>query len=263
MDHAAAATAIQARYRTVLAQRAFSERLYAAFAADGAPPKLEALEAELMRPRSRRPSHSSASEDDTASPRRAPATPAERRGSGRPTLEEAQAEAFEIQNLRSDFLASAGAPAAAPPPPPPLLARATTVAGSGSTGSGPSSPLAPASELSRRCSCGSASKRSSAPASPARGGSVGAVTAASPSDADALEFTEAMAGEMTLDALKELSQVLQRLIHERNSALIDLLQHRDELLHERAYRQSLVEQLLQQVDRSRGLRGSRVSTRRR
>ena len=72
-----------------------------------------------------------------------------------------------------------------------------------------------------------------------------------------------MAGEMTLDALKELAKVLQRLIHERNAALIDLLQHRDELLHERAYRQSLVEQLLQQVDRSRGLRGSRVSTRRR
>ena len=262
MDHAAAATAIQARYRTVLAQRAFSERLYAAFAADGAPPKLEALEAELMRPR-RGAGHSSASEDDAASPRRAPATPAERRGSGRPTLEEAQAEAFEIQNLRSDFLASAGARRRCSPPPPPLLARATTVAGSGSTGSGPSSPAAPASELSRRCSCGSASKRSSAPASPARGGSVGAVTAASPSDADALEFTEAMAGEMTLDALKELSQVLQRLIHERNAALIDLLQHRDELLHERAYRQSLVEQLLQQVDRSRGLRGSRVSTRRR
>ena len=68
MDHAAAATAIQARYRTVLAQRAFSERLYAAFAADGAPPKLEALEAELMRPRSRRPSASSTSEDDAASP---------------------------------------------------------------------------------------------------------------------------------------------------------------------------------------------------
>ena len=98
---------------------------------------------------------------------------------------------------------------------------------------GPSSPSAPASELSCRCSCGSASKRSSAPASPARGACVGVVTAASPSDADALEFTEAMAGEMTLDALKELSQVLQRLIHERNAALIDLLQHRDELLHER------------------------------
>ena len=57
-----------------------------------------------------------------------------------------------------------------------------------------------------------------------------------------------------MEALRELAAVLGRLSAARNKLLATQLEKRDELLHEREHRQTLVEQLLLQVDRSRSLR---------
>ena len=60
--------------------------------------------------------------------------------------------------------------------------------------------------------------------------------------------------EELVEALRELAAVLGRLSAARNKLLVTQLEKRDELLHEREHRQTLVEQLLLQVDRSRSLR---------
>ena len=54
--------------------------------------------------------------------------------------------------------------------------------------------------------------------------------------------------------LRDLRAVLTRLVAARNKLLAEEMQRRDELLHERAHRQQLIEQLLTQVDRSRRLK---------
>ena len=76
-----------------------------------------------------------------------------------------------------------------------------------------------------------------------------------------LEFTEEMAAGMNLEALRQLSAILSRLIVSRNKTLVALVERHDELEHERSYREQLVEQLLQQVGQSRGLRTKRKGKR--
>ena len=75
-----------------------------------------------------------------------------------------------------------------------------------------------------------------------------------PSD---LEFTEEMAESMSIDALRELAGVLTRIIATRNNDLITLQLRRDELRHERNYRQATVKALVAQVDRSQYVREER------
>jgi hypothetical protein len=72
--------------------------------------------------------------------------------------------------------------------------------------------------------------------------------------AGALQFTSEMAEGMSHRELRELMGVLTRLTVNRNNVLVELLQKRDELLHERECREQLLQQLLAQVDSSRGLR---------
>eukprot|EP00967_Tisochrysis_lutea_P025252 scaffold29082_cov40-Tisochrysis_lutea.AAC.1 len=75
----------------------------------------------------------------------------------------------------------------------------------------------------------------------------------------ALHFTAESAKGMSLKELRELMGVLMRLTINRNAVLVDLLQKRDELLHEREYREQLVQQLLAQVNNSQALRGKKKS----
>ena len=93
------------------------------------------------------------------------------------------------------------------------------------------------------------------PASIARMGSLGdGMGSAGASAGEDLRFTEELAADMSVEALRELAAVLGRLSAARNKLLVTQLEKRDELLHEREHRQTLVEQLLLQVDRSRSLR---------
>ena len=72
-----------------------------------------------------------------------------------------------------------------------------------------------------------------------------------------LEFSANMAESMSLDALKELAAVLTRTIATRNKELISLQLRRDELRHEREYRQATVAALVAQVDRSQFVKEER------
>lgn len=121
-------------------------------------------------------------------------------------------------------------------------------------------PVEPRDTSIERLSCASGGGTpSKGPATMAResfGGAGG--DGAARDEANALEFTAAMAEEMSFSNLKELAAVLSRIIASRNRYLVTLLEKRDELEHERLYRETLVQQLLTQVNRSRGLskRGS-------
>ena len=103
----------------------------------------------------------------------------------------------------------------------------------------------------------------------ARSGSGGAVTPAlsrrntsdsdsAPTGGEDLQFTEELAANMSNDALRDLASVLGRLSATRNKVLLQLAEKRAELLHEKEQRQTLVEQLLQQVDKSRGVRKAKA-----
>ena len=106
----------------------------------------------------------------------------------------------------------------------------------------------------------------------ARSGSGGAVTPAlsrrntsdsdsAPTGGEDLQFTEELAANMSNDALRDLASVLGRLSATRNKVLLQLAEKRAELLHEKEQRQTLVEQLLQQVDKSRGVRKAKPARR--
>ena len=64
------------------------------------------------------------------------------------------------------------------------------------------------------------------------------------------EFSEELAESMSLDALRELAGVLTRIISTRNKELVNLQLRRDELRHERDFRQATVTALVTQVDKS-------------
>ena len=103
----------------------------------------------------------------------------------------------------------------------------------------------------------SAGAASSTPAALAHLGKLGALGSnpeGVPTAAEDLQFTEELAADMGVEALRELASVLGRLSASRNKLLGSLVERRDELLHEREQRQTMVEQLLMQVDRSRSLR---------
>ena len=70
------------------------------------------------------------------------------------------------------------------------------------------------------------------------------------SSTSGFEFTEEMAESMSTDALRELCAVLTRIICSRNKELVGLLERRDELRHERDYREKTVTALVAQVKRS-------------
>jgi hypothetical protein len=72
-----------------------------------------------------------------------------------------------------------------------------------------------------------------------------------------LEFTSEMADSMSLEALRELAAVLTRVIGTRNKELVALQERRDELRHEREFRQATVNALISQVDRSQFVREER------
>lgn len=88
---------------------------------------------------------------------------------------------------------------------------------------------------------------------PGRGGN-GSANDGTVDGASGLEFTEEMAENMSLEALRELSGVLTRIIGTRNKELVTLLERRDELRHERDFRQATVTALVAQVDRSQFVR---------
>jgi len=78
-----------------------------------------------------------------------------------------------------------------------------------------------------------------------------------------LEFTAEMAESMSAEALRELSAVLSRIIATRNNELVALLERRDELSHERDFRQATVTALVAQVDRSQFVRHKEAEAKRR
>ena len=96
---------------------------------------------------------------------------------------------------------------------------------------------------------------------PSEGGmqTAAAIAAASAEDdgAASLEFTAEMAEHMSVAALRELKGVLTRLIATRNKDLVGLLERRDELTHERDFRQATVAALVAQVDRSQYVSAAR------
>lgn len=103
-------------------------------------------------------------------------------------------------------------------------------------------------------SAGAASSTPAALAHLGRLGALGSNPEGVPTAAEDLQFTEELAADMGVEALRELASVLGRLSASRNKLLGSLVERRDELLHEREQRQTMVEQLLMQVDRSRSLR---------
>ena len=97
----------------------------------------------------------------------------------------------------------------------------------------------------------------STPAALARLGKIGALGSnpeSVPTTTEDLQFTEELAADLGVEALRELASVLGRLSASRNKLLASLVERRGELMHEREQRQTMVEQLLIQVDRSRSLR---------
>jgi len=74
------------------------------------------------------------------------------------------------------------------------------------------------------------------------------------SSATGLEFTAEIAAGMSLQALRELSVVLSHIISTRNKELVTLLERRDELTHERGFRQATVTALVAQVGKSQYVR---------
>lgn len=116
-------------------------------------------------------------------------------------------------------------------------------------GAGPSSPVSKASTTA-----GAASSTPAALAHLGKLGALGSSLEGVPAAAEDLQFTEELAADMGVEALRELASVLGRLSASRNKLLVSLVERRDELLHEREQRQTMVEQLLMQVDRSRSLR---------
>ena len=106
--------------------------------------------------------------------------------------------------------------------------------------------------LPRRCQLDGASTPVNArsPAAPS------AVHGAAAADIHVPEPTvdeDSVAG-MSIDALHELVGVLTRIIATRNGELVGLLERRDELEHEREYRENMVAQLVSQVDKSRSVK---------
>jgi len=61
---------------------------------------------------------------------------------------------------------------------------------------------------------------------------------------------------VSVEALRELAAVLGRVSAAGNKLLFSQLEKRDELLNEHEHHQTLVEQLLMQVNRSRNRRGA-------
>jgi len=174
----------------------------------------------------------------------------------------AAAELLDGPAAIADAAAQQG-PARQPSPSPSLeeaRAMAQGAAGNVRAGSGSDGGHAECTSLADAAGRGARSP-SADPGGMARGGAVprseALAEADSEVDAGELQFTAETAKGMGIEALRELMSVLTRLTVNRNEALVALLQKRDELLHERQYREQLVQQLLAQVDNSRALRGRR------
>ena len=123
-------------------------------------------------------------------------------------------------------------------------------------GAGPPSPQS-AVRASAAVASTPAAAVASTPAALARLGKIGALGSnpeSVPTTTEDLQFTEELAADLGVEALRELASVLGRLSASRNKLLASLVERRGELMHEREQRQTMVEQLLIQVDRSRSLR---------
>ena len=236
------AIVVQRVWRGVRARRRFTELLFATLQEQ----LREELVSELPAPL------------DEGAPAAALVAPSRRRAQT-PSLEEAQEEA----SISQFFHPNGGAhdpQFGFDPSPPPLLR----------TPGSSDRMLQPAVPTERYASAtGAQSPQRGASASAnggghSRAGSGGAVPSAlmrgesgctsDAEDAEGLQLSDELASTMSTEALRDLASVLGRLSATRTKVLTSLVERRDELRHERAQRQTLVEQLLMQVDRSRRLR---------
>ena len=240
------ALVVQRVWRGVCARRRFTELLFVTLQEQ----LREELISELPAPL------------DEGAPAAAPVAPSRRRAQT-PSLEEAQEEASISQFFHPNGRVPHDPQFDFDPPPPPLLRTPgsceSMVQPADPTERYPSTAQSPQRSARASTNGGGHSRAGSGGAVPSarlRGdsGNTSESARTDAEDAEDLQFSDELASTMSTEALRDLASLLGRLSATRTKVLTSLVEKRDELRHERSQRETLVEQLLMQVDRSRSLR---------